>query len=105
MLRYLRILTWFLLTFGIVGLFAAAFGIDIGIGIGPPVVALMTVQSAISALILLGFKKLKDGKLHPQVLAAGAITLIVCYVVAGQIWIGTTKPERGANAVNQAQDR
>lgn len=103
MLQYLRILTWFLLTFGVAGLFSAWFGIDIGIGIGPPVVGLMAVQVVLAGLILWGFRLVKQGKLHPQVLTAGAIVVIVVYIVGGQIWLNVAKPERGANVPESSE--
>lgn len=99
MLRYLRILTWFLFTFGAFGLLSASFGIDTGLGVGAPVLALLGVQVVVAGLILAGFKLVKEGRLHPQVLSAGAIALILFYVVAGQIWMAVSTPERGANIV------
>lgn len=103
MLHYLRILAWFLLTFGVVGLVSTRFGIDIGIGTGPSVSMLMAVQTIVAGLILGGFYLLKKGRLRPQVLKAGAIALILFYVVAGQIWLNVMKPERGANAIESLE--
>lgn len=101
MLRYLRILTWFLLTFGVFGLLFVSFGIDTGLGVGMPVLILLGVQVVVAGVILAGFKMVKEGKLHPQVLSAGAIALILFYVVTGQIWMAVSKPERGANVVSE----
>lgn len=78
MLRYLCILTWFLFTFGVFGLLSASFGIDTGLGVGAPVLALLGVQVVVAGLIL-----------------ACAIALILFYVVAGQIWMAVSTPERG----------
>lgn len=103
MLRYLRILAWLLLTFGIVGLVSALVGIDIGIGIGPSVAVLMAVQAVVGGLILGGLRWLKQGRLERRVLTSGAIILILFYIVAGQIWLNVAKPERGANATRAAE--
>lgn len=104
MLHYLRIFAWFLLTFGVVGFLMANAGVDIGIGVGRPVAVLMAFQVAVGAVVLLGFKMVRDGKLHPQVLSVGAIALILFYVVAGQVWIAISEPAR-SSAMSETQVR
>jgi hypothetical protein len=86
-MRYLRIFSWFLFTFGIVGFGATALGIDLGIGTGGAALGAMALQVLVSGLVLWGFKLHEAGKLHREVLVAGGWLLLVVFIVAAQILV------------------
>ncbi|MGQ9426423.1 hypothetical protein ACXYTJ_09980 [Gilvimarinus sp. F26214L] len=87
MLQYLRIFSFFLLTFGIVGAGVIAFGIDPGIGTSRGAMGIMVLQTLIAALILWGFRLHRDQKLGSKGLMYGGWGLIALYAVVGQIWM------------------
>lgn len=88
MFNYLKIFSWFLFTFGIVGLGAIAFfDVDPGIGSRAQALGLMTLQIAISSVLLTGFKLYNAGKIGRNSLLYGGWGLILLLIVAGQVWI------------------
>lgn len=89
MLHYLRIFSWFLLTFGVVGFGAIAIGVDPGIGTGSGAMAVMALQVVVASAILWGFRLNKAGKLHRQVLAVGGWVLVLLLVVVGSVLMNT----------------
>lgn len=86
-MRYLRIFSWFLLTFGIVGFGATALGIDLGIGTGPHALGALAMQVVVAALVFYGFKLQASGKLSRKILAYGGWALLVLFVLAAQILV------------------
>ena len=88
MFNYLKIFSWFLFTFGIVGLGAMAFfDVDPGIGSRTQALGLMTLQIGISSALLAGFKLHNTGKIGRNTLLYGGWGLILLLLVAGQVWI------------------
>jgi hypothetical protein len=87
MLHYLKIFSWFLFTFGVVGLGAAGFGLDTGLGTGWKPAGLFVLQILASSLVLFGFRLCKDGVIESNVLLYGGWTLIIVFIIAGQIWL------------------
>lgn len=85
MLHYLRIFSWFLLTFGIVGFAAIAIGIDPGIGTGAGAMGVMALQVVIALAILWGFKLNKAEKLSRKVLVFAGWGLVLLLVVVGSV--------------------
>lgn len=85
MLRYLRIFSWFLLTFGVVGFGAAVLGIDMGIGTGPEAMRVMALQVAVAAAIQWGFRLRKASKLDEKLLLYGGWGLVLLYIVLGAV--------------------
>lgn len=61
MLHYLRIFSWFLLTFGVMGFGAIAIGIDPGIGTGAGAMGVMALQVLVASAILWGLKLNRTG--------------------------------------------
>lgn len=86
-MRYLRIFSWFLFTFGIVGFGATLLGVDLGIGTGGAALGAMALQVLVSASVLWGFRLLEAGKLHREVLLVGGWLLLVVFIVVGQVVI------------------
>lgn len=87
MLNYLKIFSWLLLTFGLVGFLVIALGFAPEIGSGFAALGLMGIQATVGALILYGFKLNRLGKLDRKYLLYGGWALIVLLVIVGQIWV------------------
>lgn len=103
MLHYLRIFSWFLLTFGVVGFGAIAIGVDPGIGTGAGALGVMALQVAIAVAILWGFRLNRSGKLHREVLVVGGWLLVLLLVVVGSIWMNVGEdPGEGSSRVQGA---
>lgn len=93
MFNYLKIFSWFLFTFGIVGLGAMAFfDVDPGIGSRTQALGLMTLQIGISSVLLAGFKLHNTGKIGRNTLLYGGWGLILLLIVTGQVWINIDIP-------------
>lgn len=87
MLRYLKIFSWLLFTFAIVGLLALVFGLEPTMTSARKAAGLMALQAAISSLILLGFRMNQAAQLPTKVLLYGGWSLIVLLMIVGQIWL------------------
>lgn len=87
MLRYLRIFSWFLLTFGVVGFGATAFEVDTGIGTGHKAMGVLALQTLTGLMIYLAFQRYDAGRLDRKALIYGGWSLVVLYVVVGAIWM------------------
>lgn len=87
MLKYLKIFSWLLLTFGVVGFLAIALGFAPDIGSRPAALGLMATQAAVGALIFYGFKLNRLGQLDTKSLLYGGWALIVLLVILGQVWV------------------
>ena len=88
MFNYLKIFSWFLFTFAIVGLGAMTFfDVDPGIGSRSQTIGLMTLQIVISSVLLTGFKLYSVGKIGRSTLLYGGWGLILLLTVTGQVWI------------------
>lgn len=93
MFNYLKIFSWFLFTFGVVGLGAMVFfGVDPGIGTRTQTIGLMTLQIGISSVLLAGFKLYSAGKIGRSTLLYGGWGLILLLIVIGQVWINIDSP-------------
>lgn len=86
-MRFLKIFSWFLLTFGIVGFGATMLGIDLGIGTGPHALGALAMQVVVAALIFWGFKLEAAGKLDRKILTYGGWLLLVSFIVGAQILV------------------
>jgi hypothetical protein len=86
-MRFLRIFSWFLLTFGVVGFGATALGIDLGFGTGPYALGALAMQVVIAALIFWGFKLEATGRLDKKLLTYGGWLLLVVFIIAAQTLI------------------
>ncbi len=87
MLNYLKIFSWFLFTFGIVGALAVIAGLASELGPEIVIFGVMLFQSACAALVLYGFKLNKENKCSQSLLLRGGWALIVIYIVIGQLLI------------------
>lgn len=91
MFNYLRIFSWFLLTFGVVGFFAVLFGFAPQIGSGPAALALMGLQAAVGGAIVYGFRLFKEERIERKVLLYGGWALVVVLVIGGQVLVNSVK--------------
>ena len=80
-MHYLKIFSWFLFTFGLVGLIAVAFGLSPGIGSVLATMGALATQVVFSSIILYGFKLNQNGKLNRKALVYGGWLLIVLLIV------------------------
>lgn len=87
MLKYLKILSWLLLTFGVVGFITVFLGLKPGIGSTSAALGLMGFQVMLASAILYGFKLHNRGKVSSRVLLYGGWALVVCLAVIGQVCI------------------
>ncbi|WP_339900504.1 hypothetical protein [uncultured Gilvimarinus sp.] len=87
MLHYLKIFSWFLFTFAIVGIIALLAGMEPTVTSVRKGLGLMAMQAGVSSLILIGFRLNKAEQLPTKVLLYSGWALIVLLVVVGQIWL------------------
>lgn len=83
-MHYLKIFSWFLLTFGVVGFGAILLGIDPGIGTGSAALAAMGLQVIVAGVVLWGFKLCNADKLSRKLLLWAGWSLLLLYIVLGQ---------------------
>lgn len=91
MFDFLRIFSWLLLTFGVVGFVAVALGFAPRAGSFPAVLGLMGTQVIIASAIVYGFRLHRQGKLGRRVLVYGGWALVVLLLIIGQIWINASE--------------
>lgn len=91
MLNYLRIFSWFLLTFGVVGFFAVLLGFALQIGSGSATLGLMGIQAAVGGMIVYGFRLLKEERIERKVLLYGGWALVIILVIGGQILVNSVE--------------
>lgn len=91
MLNYLKIFSWFLFTFGVVGFIVVAAGFTPNIGSAPAALSLLAIQTGFASIIIYGFKQYRDGKLGRTALVYGGWALIIVLLIFGQIWINTNE--------------
>ncbi len=91
MLNYLRIFSWFLFTFGVVGFVTVFLGFAPKIGSGPAALGLMAVQAIVGGGIVYGFRLLKEERIPRKVLLYGGWALVVVLIIVGQIWVNSAE--------------
>lgn len=87
MLNYLRIFSWFLLTFGVVGFITVFLGLAPQIGSGPAAMGLMLVQAIVGGAIVYGFKLLKEEKIERKLLLYAGWAAVIVLVIGGQVLV------------------
>lgn len=87
MFKYLKVLSWFLFTFGLVLAAASLIGVELGLGNRNQTLGLLMMQVAVASCVLYGFTLHKAGKLSYRVLLLGGWALIVVLIAAGQLWL------------------
>ncbi|UTF61307.1 hypothetical protein [Gilvimarinus sp. DA14] len=87
MLHYLKIFSWLLFTFAVVGLVALLAGLEPTMTSVYKATWLLVLQTLIASVLLLGFKFYRQGKISQKLLLYSGWTLIAVLVIAGQIWI------------------
>ncbi|WP_041522745.1 hypothetical protein [Gilvimarinus agarilyticus] len=87
MLHYLKIFSWFLFTFGIVGIIALLAGMEPTVTTARKALGLMAMQLGVSSLLLIGFRMYKAEQLPRKALLYTGWGLIVLLVVVGQVWL------------------
>ncbi len=87
MLNYLKIFSWFLLTFGVVGLITLFLGLKPEFGSISAAAGLLVVQILVASSILYGFKLHINGVISRRCLLYGGWGLIICLALGGQIWV------------------
>jgi hypothetical protein len=85
--RYLKIFSWFLFTFAIVGIIALLAGMEPTVTTARKALGLMAMQVGVSSLILIGFRLNKAEQLPTKALLYGGWALIIVLVVVGQVWL------------------
>jgi hypothetical protein len=92
MLHYLKIFTWFLFTFAVVGIIALLAGMEPTMTSARKGLGLMAMQLGVASLILLGFRLNSHKRLPRKALLYGGWTLVVLLVVIGQVWLNVELP-------------
>ncbi|MEP3857889.1 MAG: hypothetical protein ABJM39_12715 [Porticoccus sp.] len=87
MLKFLRIFSWLLFTFGVVGFLAVALGFKPDIGSVASALGILGIQVMFSAMILYGFRLHRQGRIGRHNLVYGSWVVIVALVIIGQVWI------------------
>ncbi len=87
MFNFLRIFSWLLFTFGLVGALAVIAGFAPGVGSTPAALGLLGTQALFAAAILYGFRLHRTGKLARSSLIYGGWFLVIALIVIGQTWI------------------
>lgn len=87
MLHYLKIFCVLLFGFGVIRGGALALGFDLGSQIFPGNLGLMVFQALVAGTVLYGFRLHREGRLSRELLLYGGWSLVVAFVVIGQIWI------------------
>ena len=87
MLHYLKIFSWLLFTFAIVGLIALLAGLEPTMTSAYKATWLLLGQTAVASILLLGFKYYRLGKISQKLLLYSGWTLIALLVITGQIWL------------------
>ena len=87
MLHYLKIFSWFLFTFGIVGLGGVAVGLQPGFATPAEAATILALQTVTAAMILWGFRRYRDGRLREKALIYLGWSLIVLLVLCAQLWL------------------
>ncbi len=90
MLNYLRIFSWLLLSFGVIGFLAVAAGLAPDVGPVPAALGVMATQSIVASAIVYGFKLHGTGQLSRNTLLYGGWALVVILIVTGQIWVNAS---------------
>lgn len=86
MLNYLRIFSWFLLTFGVVGFLTILTGLVPNFGSSQAGMGLMGLQALVGGVIVYGFRLLKQEAINPKLLLYGGWIAVIIFVIVGQIW-------------------
>lgn len=86
-MSFLRIFSWLLLTFGVVGFGAVVLGLVPDIGAKGPALVLLLVQSIFAGAVVYGFRLVAQERLSPRILFWGGWAVIITFVICGQIWI------------------
>lgn len=91
MLNYLRIFSWFLFTFGVVGFVVILTGLAPGIGSIEGGLGLMGLQTVVGGTIVYGFRRLKAETLDRKILLYGGWALVIMLIIIGQVWVNQTQ--------------
>lgn len=87
MLHYLKIFSWLLFTFAIVGLVALLAGLEPTMTSTFKATWLLALQAIIGGILVAGFKLYRQAKISEKLLLYSGWTLIALLVVVGQIWL------------------
>ncbi|WP_020210882.1 hypothetical protein [Gilvimarinus chinensis] len=87
MLHYLKIFSWLLFTFAIVGLIALLAGLEPTMTSAYKATWLLLLQTVIASVLLLGFRCYRQGKISETLLLYTGWALIAVLVISGQIWL------------------
>lgn len=90
MFNYLRIFSWLLFTFGVVGWIAVALGFHPGISSTQAVMGVLIMQVIIASLIMYGFKLNRIGSISRTALLYGGWALIIALLLIGQLWLNAS---------------
>lgn len=85
--NYLRIFSWMLLGFGVVGLLALMAGVKSRIGPADTLAAILLLQTLVAACIVYGFRLYRQEKISRGLLLRAGWGLIVLLALVGQIWL------------------
>jgi len=87
MLNFLRIFSWLLFTFGIVGFMAVAFGFKPEVGPLPSALGILGIQTIFAAVILYGFRLYRKGRIRRNSLVYASWIIVAVLMIIGQVWI------------------
>ncbi len=85
--NYLRIFSWMLLGFGVVGLLALLAGVKSRIGPADTLAGILLLQTLLAACIVYGFRLYREEKISRSLLLRAGWGLIVVLALVGQIWL------------------
>lgn len=87
MLNFLRIFSWLLFTFGVVGFLVVALGFKPDIGPVASALGILGTQVIFSAMILYGFRLHRQGRIGRNNLVYVSWIIVAALMIIGQVWI------------------